>query len=166
MAWGRRRRRKGTNLIFGEDVLKVKVMPTICAHIFCSFCFHHQCSTRGWFTKFRNTALHCSPKSTIGIIHQIYSYFPILPSEPNIGWCLVEILKLMLGRDSDDEIWSRFVFELVIWTQPSGPLCLWQCLNKKPPAARFARFRGLIKEEYLNYQVRNFRNTKYNESMH
>ena len=33
-------------------------------------------------------------------------------------------------------IWSRFVFELVIWpqevtlirwTQPSGPLCLWQC---------------------------------------
>ena len=25
-------------------------------------------------------------------------------------------------------IWSRFVYELVIWTQPSGPLCLWQCL--------------------------------------
>ena len=33
-------------------------------------------------------------------------------------------------------MWSRFVFELVIWlqevslarwTQPSGPLCLWQC---------------------------------------
>ena len=23
--------------------------------------------------------------------------------------------------------WSRFVFELEIWTQPSGPLCLWQC---------------------------------------
>ena len=43
------------------------------------------------------------------------------------GWCLVEILKLMLGRDSEDEIWSRFVFELVIWTQSSGPLCLWQC---------------------------------------
>ena len=43
------------------------------------------------------------------------------------GWCLVKILKLMLGRDSEDEIWSRFVFELVIWTQPSGPLCLWQC---------------------------------------
>ena len=46
-------------------------------------------------------------------------------------------LKLMLGRDSEDEIWSRFVFELVIWpqeailvrwTQASGPLCLWQCL--------------------------------------
>ena len=37
-----------------------------------------------------------------------------------------------------DEIWSRFVRELTIWptkevtmvcrTQPSGPLCLWQCL--------------------------------------
>ena len=36
----------------------------------------------------------------------------------------------MLGQDSEDEIWLRFVFELVIWTQPSGPLCLWQCLNK------------------------------------
>ena len=29
----------------------------------------------------------------------------------------------MLGQDSEDEIWSRFVFELVIWTQPSGPFC-------------------------------------------
>ena len=44
----------------------------------------------------------------------------------------------MLSQDSEDEMWSRFVFELVIWrqedtlarwTQPSGPLCLWQCLN-------------------------------------
>ena len=43
------------------------------------------------------------------------------------GWCLVEILKLMLGWDSADEIWSRFMFQLVMWTQPSGPLCLWQC---------------------------------------
>ena len=33
----------------------------------------------------------------------------------------------MLGRDSEAEIWSRFLFELVIRTQPSGPLCLWQC---------------------------------------
>ena len=42
----------------------------------------------------------------------------------------------MLSRDSEDATWSRFVFELVIWpqevtlvrwTQPSGPLCLWQC---------------------------------------
>ena len=43
------------------------------------------------------------------------------------GWCLVEILKLMLGQNS--EIRSRFVFELVIRTQPSGPMCLWQCLD-------------------------------------
>ena len=42
---------------------------------------------------------------------------------------MVEILKLMLGRDSEDEIWSRFVFELVIWTQHSGLLCLWQCFS-------------------------------------
>ena len=41
----------------------------------------------------------------------------------------------MLSQDSEDEKWSRFVFELVIWpqevtlarwTQPSGLLCLWQ----------------------------------------
>ena len=39
--------------------------------------------------------------------------------------------------DSEDEIWSRFVFELVWtlvnWTQPSPPLCLWQCLNFTHP---------------------------------
>ena len=36
----------------------------------------------------------------------------------------------MLSRDSEDQIWSRVVFELVIWwTQPWGPLCLWQCLK-------------------------------------
>ena len=47
----------------------------------------------------------------------------------------------MLSWDSEDEMWSRFVFELVIWPQevtlarwPSGPLCLWQCffLSSKP----------------------------------
>ena len=38
-----------------------------------------------------------------------------------------EILKLMLNRDSEIEIWWTFVQELVIWTQSSGPLCLWQC---------------------------------------
>ena len=56
-------------------------------------------------------------------------------------WCLIEILKLMLGQNSEDEICSRFVFELVIWpkqvtlvswTQPSGPLCLWQCFISRP----------------------------------
>ena len=44
----------------------------------------------------------------------------------------------MLGGDSEDEIWSRFVFEFVIWpqevtlvrwTQSAGPLCLWQCFH-------------------------------------
>ena len=38
-------------------------------------------------------------------------------------------LKLMLNWDSENEIWSRFVQELVIWTQLSGPLCLWQCFS-------------------------------------
>ena len=38
----------------------------------------------------------------------------------------------MLGRDSSDEIWSRFVIRpkpitSVSRTQPTGPLCLWQC---------------------------------------
>ena len=27
-------------------------------------------------------------------------------------WCLVEILKKMLDRDFEDEVWSRFMFEL------------------------------------------------------
>ena len=55
---------------------------------------------------------------------------------------MVVTLNLVLGRDSED-VWLRFVQELVIWpkelviwpkevtlvsrTQPSGPLCLWQC---------------------------------------
>ena len=42
---------------------------------------------------------------------------------------MVEILKLMLDQISSSESRPRFVFELVIRTQPSGPLCLWQCLN-------------------------------------
>ena len=44
-------------------------------------------------------------------------------------WCLGGILKSMLGRDSENESLSRFVQEIVIWTQPSGPLCLWQCFH-------------------------------------
>ena len=36
-------------------------------------------------------------------------------------WCLVKILKLMLGRDSEDQDLCK------IWTQPPGPLCFWQC---------------------------------------
>ena len=51
------------------------------------------------------------------------------------GWYFL----LMLSRDSEDEMWSRFMFELLKWlqnatlarwTQSSGPLCLWQCLQK------------------------------------
>ena len=39
----------------------------------------------------------------------------------------------MLGRYSEDEIWSRFVFELLIWPNQValGPLCLWQCSRSK-----------------------------------
>ena len=46
----------------------------------------------------------------------------------------------MLSRDSEDEMRSIFVFEIVIWpqevtlarlTQPSGPFCLWQCLDNE-----------------------------------
>ena len=48
--------------------------------------------------------------------------------------CLVEILKLMLSRDSEIVICSICLWtvycDLVIWTRPSGPLCLWQCLFK------------------------------------
>ena len=48
--------------------------------------------------------------------------------------CLVEILKLMLSRDCEIVICSICLWtvycDLVIWTQPSGPLCLWQCLKK------------------------------------
>ena len=40
------------------------------------------------------------------------------------------------GWDSENEIWSRFVFELVIWTQPSGALCLWQCFFSRVLLAR------------------------------
>ena len=62
-------------------------------------------------------------------------------------WILVEILKLGLANifkfNFNRDVWdfevdtcSRFwrwnfikiCVQLVIWTQPSGPLCLWQCL--------------------------------------
>ena len=47
-------------------------------------------------------------------------------------WSLGLVEMLMFGWDFEDEIWSIFVFELVIWTQSSGPLCLWQCSSFKP----------------------------------
>ena len=52
----------------------------------------------------------------------------------------------MLRRDSEDEMCSRFVPELVIWpqevilarwTQPSGPLCLWQCYFNIEESSQF-----------------------------
>ena len=55
---------------------------------------------------------------------------------------MVEILNLMLGRDSDEEIRSRFVEELVTWpkeftlvnrAQPSVPFCLWQHFKDNQP---------------------------------
>ena len=40
---------------------------------------------------------------------------------------------VVFGWDFEAEIWSRFVFEfvwtLIGWTQPFGPLSLWQCLH-------------------------------------
>ena len=65
---------------------------------------------------------------------------------------------LPFGRDSED-VWSRFVQELVIWpkevtlvsrTQPSGPLCLWQCF-----------FLAIYR--YLEYQTYGISNTKHQE---
>ena len=40
----------------------------------------------------------------------------------------------MLSRDSEDKMWPRFVIwpqevTLARWTQPPGPLCLWQCFS-------------------------------------
>ena len=53
-----------------------------------------------------------------------------------LSWSLVSILLLMFGwgYEVESRFWncSRFVnCDLVIWTQPSGPLCLWQCFYKR-----------------------------------
>ena len=73
-----------------------------------------------WLTK-NTTNLGLYPK-----FYQIFWWLSLVEM-----LMFVKILKLMLGRDSEDEIWSRFVWELGIWTQPSGPLCLWQCFSFK-----------------------------------
>ena len=52
-------------------------------------------------------------------------------------WCLAEILKSMLSQDSDIGVWSRLVWNL--WTQPSGPLCLWHCFNNEIPKVSTGR---------------------------
>ena len=49
----------------------------------------------------------------------------------------------LFNRDSENEIWSRFVFELVIWAQPSGPLCLWQCFDIELKSAQTILATGL-----------------------
>ena len=63
----------------------------------------------------------------------------------------------MLGRDSSDDIWSRFVLDLVIWpeqvtlvsrTQPSGPLCLWQCFITKEDGSILLGLKSLVFESY------------------
>ena len=62
------------------------------------------------------------------------------------SWCSGKILKLKFGHcfavdaSCDYEVQDRFGQELVIWpkevtlisrTQPSGPLCLWQCFENE-----------------------------------
>ena len=44
-------------------------------------------------------------------------------------WCLVEILKLKLDKDLCKNLWYDLRKLLVSRTQPSGPLCHWQCLG-------------------------------------
>ena len=52
---------------------------------------------------------------------------------------LDEILELMLDRDFEDETWSKFVLELVIWNQRPGLLRLWQYLKRESQVI-FKRF--------------------------
>ena len=63
-------------------------------------------------------------------------------------------LKLLLGRYYEDEIWSRFFWTLVKWyeevtlvtrTQPSGPLCLWQCFHTPSKKCKLLLFVFWIK---------------------
>ena len=74
------------------------------------------------------------------------------------------------SRDSEDEIWWRFLFELVIWpleatlarwTQPSGPLCHWQCFcssllcwvkDDLPGQLQISTF-SIAKNEYHHVQL-------------
>ena len=45
------------------------------------------------------------------------------------GWVHITSSNTNLDQISFSESRPRFVFDLAIWTQPSGPLCLWQCFN-------------------------------------
>ena len=49
------------------------------------------------------------------------------------SWCLVGILKMKFGQDLCLNLWyDPKNVTLVSRTQPSGPLCLWQCLRIIP----------------------------------
>ena len=46
------------------------------------------------------------------------------------GWCLVDILKMKFDQELWKNLWydqNKLLWYLVSWTQPSGPLSLWQC---------------------------------------
>ena len=110
---------------------------------FCSD-FKHKVSSRYWsWSSGKVFKLEFGQYFAADVLQRLWSW--ILVEILKLG--LVKILKLkfygevdvwlrnfksMLGQDSEDEIWSRFVFELVIWTQPSGPLCLWQRFHFTP----------------------------------
>ena len=71
------------------------------------------------------------------------------------------LLKFSLGWDSRDEIWSRFVFELVWFlvsrTQPPGQLCLWRCFLTPPKALLVIPTRDWpIHPTYSNKQIGNY----------
>ena len=80
------------------------------------------------------------------------------------GWDFL----LMFSRDSEDEMWLRFMFELLIWfqeatlarwTQFSGPLCLWQCFTRfftqffLPNYIFCKRFPMCVRPSYLPVQL-------------
>ena len=84
----------------------------------------------------RSVFSNSSRLKAVQCIVVLWSRFWILSfvEMPMFGWDF----GLMLSRDSKDEMWSRFMFELLIWlqevtlarwTQPSGPFSLWQCLH-------------------------------------
>ena len=60
---------------------------------------------------------------------------------------IVEILKLVLGWDSEDEIWSRFVFELV-WTLSVVHLAMFW--NSSPIKDTFANIIGKVTVRRMN----------------
>ena len=62
------------------------------------------------------------------------------------AWSFYFMERLMFGWDFEDEVGSRFVFELVIRNPPLGPLCLWQCLYSFSQLQRRVVFRYWLLE--------------------